>query len=201
MDRETIATYELVAQDYDRKTADFWERFPKTCIYGFYLNIHQGKVLDLGSGPGRDGLILKENGLDVVCLDAAKNMTLLSHQKGLDTIRGDFLTLPFKSGSFGGVWAYTSLIHIQRESLSNALEEVNRVLKKGGILGLGMYEGEGETIRHYSEEEPLPRHFTYHSTLELNQLLTQSGFQIYYFELMEAAKHKNLLNFLARKIN
>ena len=59
MDKKTINTYNATAKEYDEETADFWEKFPTTFIDAFKKEI-KGKVLDVGSGSGRDALILEK---------------------------------------------------------------------------------------------------------------------------------------------
>jgi len=146
MDQKTIDTYNKMAKEYDDETSDFWERFPKTFINKF-TELTKGKILDVGSGPGRDGLLLKESGLEVVCMDASESMVALSKQKGLESVVGDFGSLPFADKSFGGVWAYTSLLHIPKSEIYKAIQEIRRVLKDDGIFGLGLIEGDSEEYR------------------------------------------------------
>jgi len=69
MDKKTIDTYNELAQEYDDETKDFWERFPRSILDKF-IKLAKGSVLDVGSGPGRDGLILQQHGLSVTCIDA-----------------------------------------------------------------------------------------------------------------------------------
>jgi ubiquinone/menaquinone biosynthesis C-methylase UbiE len=102
MDRKTIDTYNRFAREYDEETADFWDKFPRTIIDKF-IDLTKGKVLDVGSGPGRDGLILQHAGLDVTCLDASEEMVKISIERGLRSILGDFKNLPFEDSSFDGV--------------------------------------------------------------------------------------------------
>ena len=73
MDQQTIDTYNKMAQEYEDETSSFWDRFPRTFIDAFAAAVN-GNVLDIGSGPGRDALILKEKGVDVTCLDASEEM-------------------------------------------------------------------------------------------------------------------------------
>lgn len=159
MDQKTIDTYNKLAQEYDAETVDFWERFPRTVIDEFTRNAH-GKVLDVGSGPGRDGLLLKQAGLEVMCLDASEQMVLLAKERELNAMQGDFCDLPFEDESFDDVWAYTSLLHIPKADIGTALSEINRVLKPGGAFGLGMIEGDTESYRE-SSGVGLPRLFSF----------------------------------------
>ncbi len=198
MDQKTITTYNELAQAYDDETVDFWANFSPLFIEQFAL-ASPAKVLNIGSGPGRDGLLLQEKGLAVVCLDASEAMIKLSREKGLTSVLGDFMNLPFPDGSFDGVWAYTSLLHIPKGEMGKALREICRVLKIGGVLGLGLIEGETEGYRESSGVKQ-PRYFSFYTRPEIEQLLAATGFTVSFFETMKPGS-KNYLHFLAQKIN
>ncbi|HCR52578.1 TPA: hypothetical protein DIV48_02940 [Candidatus Kaiserbacteria bacterium] len=196
MDKVTIDTYNRTALAYDAETAGFWDLFPRTVIDTF-ARMTNGRVLDVGSGPGRDGLILKEKGLDIVCLDASEAMVALSASRGLNSMLGDFSVLPFPSESFGGVWSYTTLLHVPKANVGAALSEVARVLVKGGTFGLGLIEGDVEQYKESSGVH-LPRWFSYYRKKEVEDLLREHGFSVVYFEQFKP-RSKNYLNFISRK--
>ena len=197
MDKQTIDAYNLLAKEYDEETVDFWKRFPHTFIDKF-AELATDPILDVGSGPGRDGLLLKEKGLDVTCLDASTSMVELSTAKGLKSIVGDFNSLPFQNDSFDGVWAYTSLLHIPKSEIDQPLSEIARVLKIGGTFGLGLIEGEEEMYRESSGMKQV-RWFSYYTKSEIEALLNTHGFKIEYFETFKPGS-KNYLNFISRKV-
>lgn len=196
MDQKTIQTYNQMAKEYDDETIDFWERFPRT-FFDKFAELVQGKILDVGSGPGRDGLLLKEKGLEVICLDASEAMIKLCEEKELESVVGDFVSMPFENNSFDGAWAYTSLLHISKADVSKAFDEINRVLKDDGILGLGLIEGDTEEYRESSGVN-MPRWFSFYTKEEVEQLLTEHGFKVLYFEQFQP-RSKNYLNFIAQK--
>lgn len=196
MDKKTIDTYNKLANDYDIETATFWDVFPRTIIDSF-ADLVKGRVLDIGSGPGRDGLILKNKGLEVVCLDASETMVELSRSRGLESVIGDFCALPFPNDSFDGVWAYTALLHVSKAEIGTALSEIARVLKKSGVFGLGLIKGDEEKYRTSSGVN-LPRWFSYYRKEEIEKLLDEYGFMVEYFEQFKPAS-KNYLNFISRK--
>lgn len=196
MDAKTIETYNQMALEYDAETTDFWNRFPHTIIDTFADATH-GRVLDVGSGPGRDGLILQQKGLGIICLDASSAMVELSTSRGLESVVGDLCTLPFPNESFNGVWAYTSLLHIPKTQVGTALSEIARVLKKGGTFGLGLIEGDDELYRESSGKNQ-PRWFSYYRKVEVEELLRAHGFSIFYFEQFKPGP-RNYLNFISRK--
>jgi len=196
MDQKTIDTYNELAEEYDKETSDFWERIPHTIINKF-TELTQGKVLDVGSGPGRDGLILESLGLNVVCLDASEAMVKLSTEKGLESVVGDFNALPFLDESFDGVWAYTSLLHVPKSEVLKPISEIWRVLKIGGTFGLGLIEGDTELYRE-SSGVGKPRWFSFYKKEEIENILQNNGFEIIYFEEFKPSS-KNYLNFISKK--
>ena len=199
MDQKTIDTYNKMATEYDNTTFDFWKYFPKTIISNFTELINKGGVIiDVGSGPGRDGLILKDKGYEIICLDASEVMVKICIEKGLHAVVGDFLDLPFNDSEFDGVWAYTSLLHVEKNKITKALNEIHRVLKNDGVFVLGMIEGDTEEYKTTSGIDK-PRYFAFYTKDELENLLKEAGFEILYFEEFKP-RSKNYLNFISKKV-
>jgi ubiquinone/menaquinone biosynthesis C-methylase UbiE len=196
MDIKTINTYNKMAKEYDEETVDFWDRFPRS-ILDTFVNLVSGKILDIGSGPGRDGLLLKNSGFDVICLDASTEMVKIAKERGLVSIEGDFLNLPFENGSFGGVWSYTSLLHIPKSEIESAFKEISRVLNTGGVLGLGLIEGEEELYRESSGMN-MERWFSFYTKEEIRNLFLKFEFEEVFFQEFRP-NNKNYLNFIAIK--
>jgi len=196
MDQRTIQTYNQLVEEYDNETINFWDKFPRT-FFDKFAKFVKGKILDVGSGPGRDGILLKQKGLGVICLDASEAMVKLCIERGLEAIVGDFNKLPFEDKMFDGVWAYTSLLHVPKVEVEKPIIEIRRVLKDNGILGLGFIEGKIEGYRE-SAGVNKPRWFSFYTKKEIANLLRRSGFEVVYFESFKP-KSKNFLNFIARK--
>ncbi len=197
MDTKTIQTYNLMAKEYDIETKDFWDRFPNNFLHKF-SNLVKKKVLDVGSGPGRDGLLLKQKGLEVICLDASSEMVKMSKARGLDSIVGDFKNLPFLNKTFDGVWSYTSLLHVPKLEVVDCIKEIYRVLKEEGIFALGLIEGESEEYRESSGVN-MPRWFSFYLKEELEHILKNQGFKILFFEKIKP-RTKSYLHFIVQKI-
>lgn len=198
MDKQTIDTYNKMAREYDEETKGFWDAFPDEFLQTFaHAIVPKGRVLDVGSGPGRDALLLQKKGLDVVCLDASQAMVEIAKEKGLEAVQGDFLELPFEDEAFDGVWAYTSLLHVPKAMGEKAVQEIRRVLKPNGVFGLGLIEGTTEEYRESSGVN-MPRFFAYYTKEELEQLLGKFGFRIAYFNTLQP-RSKTYLHLLSRK--
>jgi len=197
MDQKTIDTYNTMAIEYDDETIDFWERFPRTFLDKFIDLNPKATVLDVGAGPGRDGVLLQQSGLTVTCLDASKEMVDLSTAKGLKSIVGDFMDMPFEDASFDAVWAYTSLLHIPKKQINEAIQEIKRVLKPNGYIGLGMIEGDTEGYRNSSGVNK-PRWFSFYTKQEIEELLKQHKISMLYLETFQPGS-KKYLNIIAQK--
>ncbi len=196
MDEKTVKTYNEKADEYTAETDDFWQRFPSTFPQDF-IKLVKGKVLDIGSGSGRDAKIFTDAGLEITCLDASESMIKISKSRGFNSVLGNFLSLPFEDKTFNGVWAYTSLLHIHKSEIKKAFEEINRVLVDGGIFGLGLIDGEGEEDRK-SMGEDFPRLFTYYNKEEVENIAKEFNLNKIYFEKHQV-KSKNYLHFLLQK--
>jgi ubiquinone/menaquinone biosynthesis C-methylase UbiE len=196
MDQQTIDTYNKMAKEYDDETVDFWERFPRIFLDKF-IKLSGEKIIDVGSGPGRDGLLLKEAGKDVVCVDASEAMVKLSFEKGLESVLAGFDTLPFENESFDGAWSYTALLHIPKKFIDTPLKEIVRVLKPSGTFALGLIEGDTEEYKESSGVD-MPRWFSFYQKDEVVDVCKKHAFELVYFETFKP-RSKNYLNFIFRK--
>lgn len=173
----TINTYNLFDGIYDDETVEFWSKFPKTTINKFTKYLPGKRILNLGSGPGRDALLLRNAGLEVICVDAAIKMINRTSKLGFKSIQADFRMLNFPTGSFDGVWAFTSLLHISKSDVGVVLKNVHSILKNRGILLVGMIEG---TYEGNKERDSMPntyRYFKFYEEIELKTLITPLGFK------------------------
>lgn len=185
MDQATVKTYDKYAKEYDEEVIEFWENFPKIIIDKFCEKLRGNKILDLGSGSGRDALILRDKGLEVVCVDASKEMIKITNDLGFESIESDFQNYNFSKEKFDGVWAYTSLLHITKEEMKKVLEEIYKTLKPNGVFLIGMIEGiyEGEVERENMLGEK--RFFRFYEEQELQKIIEEIGFK---FEFQERYK-------------
>jgi len=185
MNQATIKTYDKYAKEYDEEVIEFWENFPKIIIDKFCEKLKGNKTLDLGSGSGRDAIILREKGLEIICVDASKEMVKITNNLGFKSIESDFQNYSFPKEKFDGVWAYTSLLHITKEEMKKVLKEIYKTLKPDGVFLIGMIEGiyEGEVERENMLGEK--RFFRFYEEQELRKMIGEIGFK---FEFQERYK-------------
>ena len=109
-----------------------------------YLN--GPKILDVGSGPGRDSYFFKECGCNPICIDNSEEMIVLCKEKGLEAHVMDMEDMRFKEKSFDGVWAYASLLHTPKIKFDNILKNINLLLNDDGLFFIGMVGGDTEGL-------------------------------------------------------
>ena len=120
------------------------------------------RVLEIGSGGGRDGRLMEELGLRVRRTDITPGFVSLLRQQGfaadlLDPLVDD-LSAP--EGPYDAVWANASLLHVRRDDLPTVLERLAAVTRPGGVLRISLKEGDGEGWSTHGSVSN-PRHFTY----------------------------------------
>jgi SAM-dependent methyltransferase len=117
----------------------------------FLPHLERGlRVLDCGCGPGSITLGLAECvapgdavGIDTdeAALDAARQLAEASKVSNLRYERADVYALPFSDAVFDRVFVSSLLEHLSNPR--RALDEMLRVLKPGGIAGIGATAGSG----------------------------------------------------------
>lgn len=170
-DRRTLAFYTDHAAEYAAETA----RLSMSPLLRTFadLSVHAAHVLDLGCGAGRDLLELSEMGLEPVGLDLSLPLASYAHKhSSAPVVVGDMRQLPFAKGSFRGVWASASLLHISRSDIGIALSECRRVLGTNGLFFSSVKAGSSEG------RDQRGRFFSYFSLPEWSQLVRRAGFSV-----------------------
>jgi SAM-dependent methyltransferase len=101
-----------------------------------------GSVVEVGCGAGRDGMVLSASGLVYRGLDLSDASVALCRELGLDARQGSALDLPFVDDEFDAGWTMSTLMHLPGDDLAAALAELGRVIRRGGILEIGVWGGE-----------------------------------------------------------
>ncbi|WP_336853847.1 class I SAM-dependent methyltransferase [Sinomonas albida] len=102
-----------------------------------------GAVLDAGCGPGHWAALIAQRGRSVTGVDQVPEFIVHARRKapGLDFRIGSLAALDLPAESLGGVLAWYSLIHFSPEEIQEPLTEFARVLRPGGSLLIGFFEG------------------------------------------------------------
>lgn len=167
---ETRLTYDLHADKFEDKFREHFEKYTKPVADLFIDGLRGSRVLDIGSGHGFHGQYFKQRGLDVKCIDISPEMVKRCRNKGLDAEVMDAEDIDFPDQSFDGVWAFTSLLHLQRARFPYVVERVHGILKPEGLFGIAMKEGAGEGYERSERLTGTQRHFSYFTEGELRSI-------------------------------
>jgi SAM-dependent methyltransferase len=130
------------------------------------------RVLELGSGSGRDAVELERRGFVVRRTDATLAFLEMMRADGyaadrLDALRDDF------GGPYDAVFADAVFLHFDRAQLADVLRKATRV---AGVLAFSTREGKGEEWSNRNLD--LPRHFVMWQEEPLRELLTSTGWTV-----------------------
>jgi len=143
--------FEQVANQWDQMRQSFFSEKVREMAY-VAANVQAGKLAaDIGAGTGFivEGLVQK--GLRVIAIDQSESMIeeMKRKYKALDVVDcriGESENLPIENGTVDYVFSNMYLHHV--ESPPRAIEEIVRVLKKGGkIVITDLDEHEYEFLR------------------------------------------------------
>ncbi|TIQ34828.1 MAG: class I SAM-dependent methyltransferase [Mesorhizobium sp.] len=181
-DRDTVRSYDAVAAEYAAEAAAM-PGWVATEIDAFVTGLGgSGRVLEIGSGGGRDALELEKRGISVRRTDISKGFVELLRENGfeadlLDPLTDD-LADPQRPGTpYDGVWACACLIHVAREDFGKVLGRLAEVTRTGGRLHASVRDGDGEDI---SAHGATPRRYaeTYWREPALRSALTDAGWVV-----------------------
>jgi SAM-dependent methyltransferase len=183
MDQRTQRETDLVAY-YDNEVRDRLDRSLPTqrvaqrIAYRELLEregIHS--ILEIGSGPGRDGEAFAAAGLTYTGVDLAPASVAACRSRGLDAMVASVLDLPFDDCSFEAGWTMSTLLHIADEDLDAALAEIVRVLRPESPLAIGLWGDQtgGEHLWRDGTDFGPPRFFSIRTDEALLAALRRHG--------------------------
>ena len=137
------------------------------------------RLLDLGCGAGRNAAVLEETGLAYHGMDYAHRPLDKARSTGAATrvVQASMADpLPFRSGAFSLVTAFTSVENVVRnEDLRALAEEVRRVLCPAGLLLVYFLTGDDDYYRPLVRLSADGRSLTYDPVTELRQRVYRVG--------------------------
>lgn len=171
-DRETLEVYDARAAEYAQAFGKDHSNDP--ALRAFVAGLPRGgRVLDLGCGPGAWARAMLAAGLEVEAVDASAAMVAeASRVPGLSVRQARFDEIDAEA-RYDGIWANFSLLHAPRDAMPGHLAALHLALKPGGLLHVGLKEGEG------SRRDTLGRFYTYWTVPELTALLEDLGMAVF----------------------
>ena len=131
-----------------------------------------GRVLELGSGTGKDAIELESRGYVVRRTDATQAFVEMMRSDGYAADRLNAITDDY-GGPYDAVYASAVFLHFDRAQLDGVLRKAARAAP---VLAFATREGKGEewSNRHLD----LPRHFVLWQEAPLRDLLAATGWSV-----------------------
>ncbi len=179
-EEQTVKTYDTNSYDWASKHAT--ERFWGSEMDRFKELLPKGKILEIGSGGGRDAKELIHNGYGYTGTDISQG--LLKEAKkanpGVIFLHQSVYDLDFPDDTFDGFWASAVLLHIPKTRINEALQRLHDVVREGGVGFISIKKGTGEKVE---EDEPemedkRARLFSYYEQKEFKKILKKNNFEI-----------------------
>lgn len=174
----------LVTDWYDQNAEVWATQRKKTSEPSFWVQEYayfeqlkkpQGKLLEIGSGSGREAIEWIQKGYEYCGIDTSA--ALIQIAKQTEPLGHYFHTsvyeMPFPSNNFDAFSSWAMLPHAPKERIGVALDAIHNVLKPDGLGFIAMREGTGE-----KQEPETGRWFSYYSQSEFEAILAEHGFEI-----------------------
>jgi len=200
--RITVASYDSFVQDYSEATQGMPEQVG-AAIKEFVAALPAGaRVLEVGTGPGRDARALEEAGLSVRRTDITPGFVTRLRSQGFEADvvdpLGDDLADPARDAAYDGVWASASLVHVRREDFPTVVRRLAEVTRPGGQLHLSLKEGDGARFSTHGNVGA-PRHFTFWREDPLREVLDAAGWDVTHVGRGDGLRGETWLGVAARR--
>ncbi|MCD6640134.1 MAG: class I SAM-dependent methyltransferase [Nocardioides sp.] len=172
----TVAAYDTDAARYGQANPEMPDGV-RADIEEFVAMLPPGaRVLEIGTGSGRDAALMEQLGLRVRRTDITPGFVDLLRARGLEAELLDPLVddLSDPAGPYDGVWANASLLHVLRDDLARVLTRLADVTRAHGVLRFSVKQGDGEGWSTHGAITR-PRHFTYWQPEPLEEVVRGSG--------------------------
>lgn len=194
----TLEYYNKNAEIYCEQTliGNLQENYNK-----FLKHLPQGAfILDFGCGSGRDSKYFLDNGYKVKAIDGSIEICKLASKyinQEVDCMKFEELE---DINTYDGIWACSSILHVEKENLPNILCKMIESLKVNGIIYTSFKIGTGYEIKEN-------KYYNYVTKEEMEQTLNELSKNVElidYFETLPSTKRNapNTIwgNFIIKKL-
>ena len=163
-DEDTVKSYDASAAEYAAEAASMPEWVAGEIDAFVEALGGKGRILEIGSGGGRDARELERRGLSVRCTDVAQGFVDLLRADGFEADRLDPLTEDLADPQhpdalYDGVWSCACLFHVAREDLVAVLDRLAKATRSGGRIHASFKEGDGDDRPIFGTADA-PRRYT-----------------------------------------
>lgn len=114
----------------------------------FLSRIEKGAyILDFGCGSGRDSKFFIENGYKVKAIDGSIQMCKIASNYINQNVECMLFEDLKDKDTYNGIWACSSILHLEKEELPNIIVKMINALKPNGIIYTSFKNGSGYEIK------------------------------------------------------
>lgn len=92
------------------------------------------ELIDCASGNGAGGRLFMADGFNVTCVDNDAATVEKLQGEHINAVRANIIELPFPTDRFDIFISSETLEHLEKKETGQAVKEIRRVTKKGGII-------------------------------------------------------------------
>ncbi len=199
---EEIKTIEA----YDRNAAGWVSSHDTDNFYDeeykiFNKFLPNGKILEIGSGSGRDATRLLALGYSYVGIDPAKKLLQIARKRepNAEFLINDIYSMKFKH-KFDGFWCTAVVLHIPRIRIVEALSLIAAQIKTNGIGFITTKQGTSDMLAPYSEGSKSQRLQVHYTKEEFDEALNKAGFKIIKYVFRPLSERSRWMCYFVRKI-
>lgn len=141
-------------------------------------NLTQGKkILDIGSGTGEFLKVCKEADFEVIGIEPSEEAKRFAIKNYKLEIHPENKIKEFNEKSFDLITMWHVLEHVYH--LEERVKEINRILKKNGVLVVAVPNRNSYDAKHYKQywaAYDLPRHLYHFTEKDIKNLFEKNGF-------------------------
>ncbi|MFB8371936.1 class I SAM-dependent methyltransferase [Pseudarthrobacter sp. NPDC055928] len=180
--REDPGSEQRLAEFYNRRAASGWDhplspRRVEARERFIDLLKSEGRhdVLEIGTGPGQDGLKFVQAGIRYTGVDLAEEHVRQARSKGLDVSVASARRLPFADGAFPAVWSMSTLLHIPAADIDGVLRELVRIAAPNAPIAVGLWSGADEEVLNPEDDLESRRFFSRRSDETVRKVFGRHG--------------------------
>ena len=184
---KTILAYEADAQGYVDKTPTQMAGDKKAWVdLALSMIGPTARILELGSGFGRDADYIESQGFTVQRSEAAKSFIKFMEQGGHTPILLNAITEDY-GGPYDLIFANAVLLHFTSSETATVMKKTISALAPNGLFAFRLKAGDGS---EWDKSMKLPRLMQYWHPDDLKKVVTENGFHVVSFETGHSTYNK-----------
>ncbi len=176
-------SYDRVADEYVRRIFDELQHKPvdRQLLDRFAARVRDvDQACDMGCGPGHIARYLHEKGVQLCGIDLSPELVGRARRlnPNIEFQQGDMIALDAPDGIWTGLVPFYSIIHIPRPEVVEALRELRRVLRPGGLLLISFHIGDNAVHLDDWWGQKVCIDFFFFLAAEMADYLRLAGFEV-----------------------